>query len=92
MDQATDPFAILDGFSGMPTGVFLMPAPATPAPPPVAPLAPPTPTTNAASSAPMANDQQVLDELERKYWGLMRVLHRRGHVTREEFVAELGDD
>jgi len=40
----------------------------------------------------MANDQQVLDELERKYWGLMRVLHRRGHVTREEFVAELGDD
>ncbi len=89
MEQATDPFAILDVFSGMPTGVFLMPAPTPPAP---AQPAPPTPTTNAASSAPMANDQQVLDELERKYWGLMRVLHRRGHVTREEFVAELGDD
>jgi hypothetical protein len=94
MDQATDPFAILDGFSGMPTGVFLMPAPTPPAPAPPAPtpLAPPASTTNTATSAPMANDQQVLDELERKYWGLMRVLHRRGHVTREEFVAELGDD
>lgn len=91
MEQATDPFAILDGFSGMPTGVFLMPAPTPPAPPPEPP-APPTPTMNAASSSPLANDQQVLDELERKYWGLMRVLHRRGHVTREEFVAELGDD
>lgn len=33
---------------------------------------------------------QAVDALERKFWILMRSLHRRGAITREDFLAELG--
>jgi hypothetical protein len=34
-------------------------------------------------------DLEDLEALEKKFWALMRVLARRGLVTKEEFLAEL---
>jgi hypothetical protein len=34
-------------------------------------------------------DLEQIEALERKFWALMRVLARRGLVTKEEFLAEL---
>jgi hypothetical protein len=36
-----------------------------------------------------AADLEQIEALERKFWALMRVLARRGLVTKEEFLAEL---
>lgn len=86
MAQATDPFSTpqMEPYAGLPTGVFQM-APA--APPPVMP-----PPVLAAPAPAQAADREAYEALERKFWALMRVLHRRGQITREEFVAELGEE
>jgi hypothetical protein len=34
-------------------------------------------------------DMDAVEALEKKFWALMRVLARRGLVTKEEFLAEL---
>ena len=34
-------------------------------------------------------DQEQLEALERKFWALMRVLAKRGLITKEEFLSEL---
>ena len=36
-----------------------------------------------------AVELEALDAIERKFWALMRVLTRRGLVTKDEFLAEL---
>lgn len=86
MAQATDPFATvqMEDYAGMPTGVFAMPASS---PPPVTP-----PTTTPQQAPQPSTDREAFEALERKFWALMRVLHRRGQITREEFVAELGEE
>lgn len=36
-------------------------------------------------------DHERLDKLERMFWGLVRVMAKKGHITKEEFLAALGD-
>jgi hypothetical protein len=36
-------------------------------------------------------DDEPAEKLERKFWALMRILARKGLVTREEFLKELED-
>jgi hypothetical protein len=62
----------------MPTGVFAMTTPSSP-PAPAQPGYVPARIDSATSA----------EQLEQKFWALMRVLARRGLVTREEFFAEL---
>lgn len=63
------------------TGVFSMP----PIFLPEGAAAAPTPRPG----APRPADLEDLEALEKKFWALMRVLARRGLVTKEEFLAEL---
>ncbi len=39
-----------------------------------------------------AADEHQSDEQERRFWALLRVLQRKGLISREEFLAELGND
>lgn len=67
-------------YTGLSTGVFQMP-------------------TMSAEGMPVASadivsvtrpaDLEDLEALEKKFWALMRILARRGLVTKEEFLAEL---
>lgn len=36
-------------------------------------------------------DNERLDKLERMFWGLVRVMAKKGHITKEEFLAALGE-
>jgi hypothetical protein len=94
-----DPFALPVDYLGQRTGVFAMPGVgAAPAAPPVAR------GTRTAEGAPIydadilsiskAADSEQIEALEKKFWALMRVLARRGLVTKEEFLTELraGDE
>lgn len=86
-----------DPFEGAPTGTFVM------APTPTTPPAP-LPTSNGGLMArtpaqgtfgedillPPLAERDSVEALEKKFWALMRVLSRRGVVTRDEFLEELG--
>lgn len=65
---------------GQPTGVFSMPPPSMEGEP-----------VQAADILSITRpvDLQDMEALEKKFWALMRVLARRGLVTKEEFLAEL---
>ncbi len=80
VDEVSDPGSpaiVLDDYAGMPTGVFAMSTSSHP----------PTPS---AEYTPMRLDANAnTDQLEMKFWALMRVLTRRGLVTKDEFFAEL---
>lgn len=67
-------------YAGQPTGVFSMPPPSMEGEP-----------VRAADilAVTRAADMHDLEALEKKFWALMRVLARRGLVTKEEFLAEL---
>ena len=39
-----------------------------------------------------ADDEDATEKLEHKFWALMRVLAKKGLVTRDEFLKELEDD
>ena len=65
---------------GQPTGVFSMPLPSVEGEPVQA---------GDILSVTRAAELQDLEALEKKFWALMRVLARRGLVTKEEFLAEL---
>lgn len=67
-------------YSGQTTGVFSMP--------PASMEGEPVQTQDILSITRPA-DLQDLEALEKKFWALMRVLARRGLVTKEEFLAEL---
>ena len=71
----------LADYTGQPTGVFTMPAQASAEGTPVAPR------DIVAVTRPA--DLEDLEALEKKFWALMRILARRGLVTKEEFLAEL---
>lgn len=85
-----------DPFEGAPTGTFVM-APIPTAPPVVA--APANGGLNARTPAQRTFAEDVLlsphaesdsvEALEKKFWALMRVLARRGVVTKDEFLEEL---
>lgn len=73
-----------DPYSGQPTGAFAIArsGEGRPADEPVA-------TMPARNGVANAAELEALDALERKFWALMRVLTRRGLVTKDEFLAEL---
>lgn len=86
-----------DPFEDAPTGTFVM------APPPLAPPAVSAPTTSSGLNARTPAERTFADDLllaphserdsvealEKKFWALMRVLSRRGLVTKDEFLEEL---
>ncbi len=81
----SDPFAAFQHeappsvFSGQPTGAYMIMPPA--------PAASPSRASPAVPSTVLANDPA--EELEKKFWALMRVLTKKGLITREEFLREL---
>src|SRR5205823_3059291 len=66
-------------YQGHPTGVFTMP---------VSQEGMPVQSSDILSVTRPA-DLEDLEALEKKFWALMRILARRGLVTKEEFLAEL---
>jgi hypothetical protein len=70
-----------DPYAGQPTGAFAI-AKSDEAGPDV-----PLVLENVARPA----DQDAIEALEKKFWALMRVLARRGLVTKDEFFNELGE-
>jgi hypothetical protein len=84
------------------------PPPAAPAAPPiVVGTALEAPERAAPARKPLANaqvakdleflfgaerEEDAVDQLDKKLWALLRVLARKGLITREEFLKELGDD
>jgi hypothetical protein len=67
-------------YTGQPTGVFTMPLPGQE---PAQPMSPDMLMTRRPA------DLEDLEALEKKFWALMRILARRGLVTKEEFLSEL---
>jgi hypothetical protein len=70
-----------DPLAGQPTGAFAV-VRSDEGPP--APLEKP-----ARDAVAVGVDQEAVEALEKKFWALMRVLTRRGLVTKDEFLAEL---
>lgn len=67
-------------YAGLSTGVFQMPSPSAEG----------QPVAQAdVISVTRPADLEDLEALEKKFWALMRILARRGQVTKEEFLAEL---
>jgi hypothetical protein len=67
-------------YQGVGTGVFTMP--------PMSQEGMPVQSSDILSVTRPA-DLEDLEALEKKFWALMRILARRGLVTKEEFLAEL---
>ena len=94
VDRGSDPAALPVDYLGQRTGVFKMPG----SPDAV------VRGMRTAEGAPIydadilsiskAADSEQIEALEKKFWALMRVMARRGLVTKEEFLAELklGED
>lgn len=66
-------------YAGQPTGVFTMP--------PMSMEGLPVNAEDIVATRPA--DLEDLEALEKKFWALMRVLAKRGLVTKEEFLGEL---
>lgn len=77
----------IDAFQGQPTGAYVMAVPNAKTTAGAAPPSPPKP--GAANIAGV--EMKDVEALERNYWALMRVLAKKGIITREEFLAELND-
>lgn len=75
----------IDAFQGQPTGAYVMAVPN--AKTTVQP--PPAPKPGGAQIAGV--EMKDVEALERNFWALMRVLAKKGIITREEFLAELND-
>lgn len=69
-----------EDYQGQPSGVFSMPA-ASGESQPVG--------QDDVLSVTRAADVEAVEALEKKFWALMRILAKRGLVTKEEFLAEL---
>lgn len=68
-----------------------------PLPPDVPTPAPPRTPLGAAVSKDLeflfgVEPTDDLEAMERRFWALLRVLQKKGVLTRDEFIAELGDD
>ena len=86
-------------YQGQPTGAWMMALPqaqpAQPAQPPQPPPSsmPPHPAPAQHSSVELVtSSQEPIDALEKKFWALMRIVARKGLITKEEFMAELKND
>ena len=75
-------------YAGQRTGVFAMPTPMASSTGVATTEGIPVSDVDILSLSRAAESEQV-EALERKFWALMRVLARRGLVTKEEFLTEL---
>lgn len=90
-----DPFAMVASsathtyYQGQPTGAYMMAVPAA-TPPPMQSAPPQNPRLSLSVDAPPGAPIETPHEaLEKKFWALMRILARKGLLTREEFIEEL---
>ncbi|HEY4220129.1 MAG TPA: hypothetical protein VGO62_02280, partial [Myxococcota bacterium] len=79
MQQQPQPSTPVD-YQGQPTGVFTMP---------MSQEGVPVQSGDILSVSSRPADLEDLEALEKKFWALMRILAKRGLVTKEEFLAEL---
>ncbi|MFZ9886012.1 MAG: hypothetical protein ACO3JL_00815 [Myxococcota bacterium] len=77
-----------DPFAGEPTGVFIMAPPTAAALPVAQGVLAQAPVVELVKT-PVGTEEDRVEALEKKFWALMRVMNRRGVVTREEFLQEL---
>jgi hypothetical protein len=93
-----DPFAMVSTtshqtyYQGQPTGAYMMAVPAAAPAPAPQPQAPPLQNPRLSLSfdaPPVAPVETPHEALEKKFWALMRILARKGLLTREEFIEEL---
>ena len=69
-----------------------LPQSAQPPQPPPSSM-PPQPSAAQHSSVELVtSSQEPIDALEKKFWALMRIVARKGLITKEEFMAELKND
>lgn len=93
--QPMDPFATPTSalpvdYLGQRTGVFSLPGNLPPLPPSTGRTAEGAAILDGdILSISRAADTEAIEALEKKFWALMRVLARRGLVTKEEFLTEL---
>lgn len=80
---ASTPFPMFPGAMPAPPDYAGFPAFSMP------PLPPEAYPPNRPAAVPRPADLEEVEALEKKFWALMRVLTRRGVVTKEEFLAEL---
>ncbi|MBI5496906.1 MAG: hypothetical protein HY904_17965 [Deltaproteobacteria bacterium] len=66
------------------------PVPGWPAQPSQVPAPAPPPPAPAPASVPPGALNDPVEELEKKFWALMRILARKGIITKDEFLKELG--
>lgn len=87
-------------YQGQPTGAWMMAVPQHQQPPqqqqrPQPPQPPPLTTIPQPAAEPpveLVDTNESVEALEKKFWALMRVLARKGLITKEEFLAELRND
>jgi hypothetical protein len=80
--------ALPDAYAGQRTGVFSMP-PVIDLPRTMTPVVTGRALSDEGLAIVQATELERLESMERKFWALMRVLARRGLLSREEFAAEL---
>ena len=98
--SAPDPFRPMatgiNYFQGQPTGAWMMAVPQAPQPPQPVPhttIPQPAASTPSEPTPPLvASPDESVEAMEKKFWALMRVLARKGLITKEEFLAELRND
>jgi hypothetical protein len=85
-------------YQGQPTGAWMMAVPQAQPARPQPPQPPPLTTIPQAAPPPsqpielVDSSNESVEALEKKFWALMRVLARKGLITKEEFLAELRND
>jgi hypothetical protein len=84
-------------YQGQPTGAWMMAVPQAhrpqpPQPPPLTTLPQPAAPTAEQPIELIDSSNESVEALEKKFWALMRVLARKGLITKEEFLAELRND
>lgn len=83
--------ALPDDYAGQRTGVFAMPS-TTDLPRTTTPVVTGRVLSAEGLAVVQATELERLEALERKFWALMRLLARRGVVSKEEFAAALRGD
>jgi hypothetical protein len=81
--------ALPDDYAGQRTGVFTMPPVAAELPRTTTPIVQGRSISAEGLTTVTAVELQRLELVERNFWALMRVLARRGVLTRDEFLAEV---
>jgi len=90
--SVNDPFAMVSSsathnyYQGQPTGAYMIAVPTAPPPTPLGQNPRLSLSVDAPPSAPVETPHEAL---EKRFWALMRILAKKGLLTREEFLDEL---